>query len=107
MKPIEIVERIKAEKPELLGKVPDKKAAQIIRAALLVLGKQVASMEDGVAKVPGLGNFRVKMVEREKDGQKVKVRKVGFANAKPVDAAKLQEKRAAREAAKAKGESAE
>jgi hypothetical protein len=82
MKPAEIVKLIKAETPELLGKLTEKKAAQIVRAALLLLGKQIAATDEGVVKVPGLGNFRIKNVERERKGQKVMVRRVGFIKAK-------------------------
>ena len=82
MKPIEIVELIKKEDPEFLGKMPEKKAAKIIREALSQLAKQVDSVEEGVVKVPGFGNFRIRNVELEKDGQKVKTRRVMFNKAK-------------------------
>jgi nucleoid DNA-binding protein len=83
MKLTEIVELIKSDNPQLLGKMPDKKAAQIVRAVLGQVGKSVAGTAEGVVKVPGLGNFRVKNVEREKDGQKLTVRKVAFIVPKP------------------------
>lgn len=82
MNPNEIVELIKNENPEFLGKMPEKRAAKIIREALIQLAKHVDSVEEGMVKVPGFGNFNIKNIEREKDGQKVKVRKVIFNKAK-------------------------
>ena len=82
MNPNEIVELIKNENPEFLGKMPEKRAAKIIREALIQLAKHVGSVEEGMVKVPGFGNFNIKNIEREKDGQKVKVRKVIFNKAK-------------------------
>lgn len=83
MKPIEIVELIKAESPGLLGKLPDDKAARIVRAALMQLGKQLAVTDEGIVKVQGFGNFRIKNVEQDKDGEKVIVRRVAFIAAAP------------------------
>lgn len=89
MKPIEIVEMIKLENPELLGKMPEKRAALIIKEVLAQIGKQVSAMDEGVLKVPGFGNFRVKQVERKKDGESetVMVKRVIFNAAKPKVAA--------------------
>lgn len=78
MKPMELVELIKVQNPKLLGNVSDKKAALIIRTALMKIGEQVAAAEEGVVKFPGLGNFRIRNIEREKDGVKVTERRVQF-----------------------------
>ena len=78
MKPIEIVELIKKSNPNLLGKMPDARAANIIRAALGQLGKQIDATEEGAVKVPGFGNFNIKQVEREKDGVKKTVKVITF-----------------------------
>ncbi len=87
MKPSEIVEMIKKEDPDFLGSMPEQKAARIIREALKQLAQHVDAVEEGVVKVPGFGNFRINNVEREKEGQKVKVRRVVFnrAKAKSID----------------------
>lgn len=76
MKPIELVEIIKKENPGLLGEMPDNKAAQLIREVLTQLGKHIDAQAEGVVKVPGFGNFRIGFVEREKDGQKVTVKRI-------------------------------
>ncbi|MBU0689903.1 MAG: hypothetical protein KJ850_03020 [Gammaproteobacteria bacterium] len=82
MKPDEIVEQIKKNKPALFEKVPEKQAVVLIRLALAQIGKQIEATNEGVVKVPGFGNFRVRVVETEKDGEKVAVKRVLFNTAK-------------------------
>lgn len=74
----EVVELIKTEKPTLLGKMSEKKAAALIRNAFIQIGKRIDSMDAGEVKVRGLGNFRIKQVERNKDGKNTVVRRVIF-----------------------------
>ena len=83
MTPTELVERIKEKRPNLLGNMPEKKAVALIRAALADLGRHIAEAEEGVVKVQGMGNFRIRMVEREKDGKTVSVKRTMFLAAKP------------------------
>jgi len=78
MKPIELVKLIKQENPELLAELPDKKAASLIRAFFYQLGMQINAMEEGILKVPGFGNFRIILVEKEKDGQKITTKRIVF-----------------------------
>jgi hypothetical protein len=83
MTPTELVELIKEKRPNLLGKMPEKKVVVLIRVALAELGRHIAEAEVGVVKVPGMGNFRSRMVEREKDGKNVSVKRIVFLAAKP------------------------
>ena len=78
MKPIEIVELIKQQNPDALGNIPDKKAAAVIRTAFQELARTVRETEEGEVKVPGFGVFRIRQVEREKDGEQVVVKRVVF-----------------------------
>lgn len=78
MKLDEMVALIKEENPALLGKMPDKKAARIIRAAFGQVAREVDATKEGVVSAPGLGRFRVKAVERTKEGQKAKTKHVVF-----------------------------
>jgi nucleoid DNA-binding protein len=94
MKPIEIVEKIKAENPEVLGKMNDKVAARIVRLALAEVARQVTDADEGVVKVVGLGHFRVKHIEKEVDGAKVATKRIFFVAAKPVDEATIQARKA-------------
>lgn len=83
MNPTELVELIKEKRPNLLGKMPEKRAVALIRVALVELGRHIAEAEEGVVKVPPMGTFRVRMVEQEKDGENVTVKRIIFLAAKP------------------------
>lgn len=83
MKSIEIIETIKQSNPKLLGKTPDDAAGKIIAAAFRQVGKKLAETNEGTVKVPALGTFVIKQLEREKDGQKTVVKKVTFRASKP------------------------
>jgi hypothetical protein len=78
MKPIEIVNAIKEDNAKLLGKLPDKKVAQIISAALKHIKLEVSTAGKGRVAVSGLGVFVVKSVEREINGEKRMVERVVF-----------------------------
>ncbi|MDD5275251.1 MAG: hypothetical protein PHR16_04130 [Methylovulum sp.] len=82
MKPIEIVELIKQETPKVLGKTPDERTAKIIFAALRQISKQLDQTTEGNVKIPGLGVFNIRQVEREKEGQSVSTKKISFRAAK-------------------------
>jgi nucleoid DNA-binding protein len=83
MKPNEIVQALKTSNPKLLGNIDDKKVARIITAALAQIKLEITTSPDGKAvAVPGLGVFKVKKVEREKDGEKRTVERVMFRIAK-------------------------
>ncbi|KJV05311.1 hypothetical protein [Methylocucumis oryzae] len=82
MKASEIIELIKQSKPKLLGDITDEKAAKIVSAAFSQLNKQLTEATDGKVVVPSLGIFKVKQVERQKDGQAVKSKKVSFRASK-------------------------
>ena len=82
MNAIEIVSIIRKEKPELLGSLPDKKAASIIRETLNQLAFQVDSVDEGIIRVAGFGRFNVKQVDQEKDGVMEKVKRIRFVRHK-------------------------
>jgi len=98
MKPIDIVERIKDENPEALAGMGDKQAARLIRAVFEELGKQLANAEEGTVKVAGLGGFRIRNVEVEREGTTVSVKRIRF---KALDEEKRQERRARKHTASA------
>ena len=77
---------------ELAGKVvdthpgiPSTMASQVIRTALKAIREEIEGAPEGVVSVPLLGQFRVRNVETEKDGQKSQVRRTLFVapRAKP------------------------
>jgi len=89
MRPIELVEILRQENPDLLGNIPDKRVARIIRLALARLALEIDSSAEGVVKVPGFGNFRIRHIEQAKDGQTVKIKRVIF---KPASKAPVEKK---------------
>jgi hypothetical protein len=58
------------------NKAPAAKAAQIAKQVLLALGKQLAAVEEGVVRVPGLGAFHIAKSEKSKDGKTTTKRRV-------------------------------
>lgn len=90
----EIVEKIRAESPALLSKIDDKVATRVVRATLAEIGKQLSQVEDGAVNLPGLGRFRIKQVEREKEGEKTAAKRIRFKIAKPMDEEKKQKRKA-------------
>jgi len=78
MRPIELVEILRQENPDLLGNIPDKRVARIIRLALARLALEIDAADEGVVKVLGFGNFRIRQIEQEKAGETVKIRRVIF-----------------------------
>jgi hypothetical protein len=64
-------------------RVPLPMATQVLRTALKALREEIESAEPGAVQVPLLGQFRIKNVETEKDGQKQQVRRTVFIAAKP------------------------
>ena len=79
---------------ELAGKViethpgiPPAMASQVIRTALKAIREEVEGTADGAVTVPLLGQFRIKNVETEKDGEKSQTRRTLFVAPKPRPAA--------------------
>ena len=64
-------------------RVPAARAQQVIRTALKTIREEIEGAEPGTVAVPALGQFRVKNVETEKDGQKQQTRRTMFVAAKP------------------------
>ena len=91
MKSIEIVELIKQANPKTLSKLPDSKAEKIVAAVLLEIGKQLSSVDEGTVKFARLGTFKIRQVEREKDGHKETVKKISFGVAKARDKVKAED----------------
>ena len=89
----QIVEKIRAESPALLNKIDDKVAARVVRATLTEIGKQLAQVDDGALSLPGFGRFKVKQVEKEKEGEKKVAKRISFKVAKPKDEEKKKQKK--------------
>lgn len=81
MSPAEIVAMIKKDSPVVLGNVSEEAAAKIVRKAMALVASRIAALEEGELQVAGLGRFKVRKVERVKEGQTTTVRRVIYAKA--------------------------
>jgi nucleoid DNA-binding protein len=70
MKLRELIQKISEEKPEVLGKVPQRKALAIVREVLAEIKKEIEDTEEGKIFVPGMGTFII--LSREKEGNEIK-----------------------------------
>jgi hypothetical protein len=61
-----------------LGNLSDKLAAELIRLALVQVGRQIEELDQGALRVPGLGTFKVRVGEQDKAGAIATSRRVTF-----------------------------
>ena len=66
-----LIEQIRKTNPKLLEGIPGDKAAALIRKVFTLMTHTLAMTEDGVVTFVGLGQFRVRKVEKELEGKKV------------------------------------
>jgi hypothetical protein len=109
LKPAEIITALKAKEPSLLGDIPEKKAEQILKAALTLIRETVVGAEPGDVAVGMLGRFKVAEVTKGEGAEATKHRRVVFVPPKPAEkdapgkpAEKAQAAAAEKKAAKAK-----
>lgn len=76
----ELVGLAKEAAPDLAN-MPDARAARLLRVALSLIAAEIDSIDQGVVKVVGLGNFRVRQLEREQGSGTERVRRVLFRSA--------------------------
>jgi hypothetical protein len=112
LKPTDIIAALRAKDPKILGDVPEKKAEQILKAALTHIRESIVAAEKGDHPVAMLGRFKVNEVTKGEGAEAAIVRKVVFIAAKPAenkdgkegkDAAPAENKLAPTAAAPAKG----
>ena len=87
MTPLQIVEMIQQDTPELLAGIPEKRAATLIAQGLAVLAQHLDSVDEGALQVPRFGRFQIRQVEIKKDGETTKVRRIFFFAKAPKTAA--------------------
>jgi hypothetical protein len=105
LKPAEIITALKAKEPSLLGDIPEKKAEQILKAALTLIRETVVGAEPGDLAVGMLGRFKVAEVTKGEGTEATKHRRIIFVPPKPTekDAPGKPAEKAEKKAAKAKG----
>lgn len=70
MKLEEIIENIKMENPDTLGKMPTKKGVYILKEAFKEIIYELNNIQEGKLMIPNFGNFIIKVIEKE--GEKTK-----------------------------------
>lgn len=106
MKPSEIVAALRANEPKLLDGLPDKKAEQLLKAALTLVRESVAALDKSDITIAMLGRFKATEHTKGEGAEATTVRKVTFIAAKPADPAKAEGKAEAKAGAKAEGKAA-
>ena len=85
MKPAEIITALKAKEPSLLGDIPEKKAEQILKAALTLIRETVVGSQPGDVPVGMLGRFKVADVTKGEGAEATTHRRIVFVPPKPGD----------------------
>jgi nucleoid DNA-binding protein len=99
----ELVERAQQEAGGALNKLPAVQAQRLVRSVFQQIATELRSAPDGAVKIPGLGTFRIRSLEREMEGAKVSVRRVTFRPGKELtteDRAARRERKAPRKASR-------
>ena len=78
MKIKDLSDQIYAAYPNELGKVPQQKIRLIVREALERIQAAVDATQDGALAVDGLGRFKVRQAEMDKNGETSSQRRVAF-----------------------------
>ena len=82
MKILELAQKIKDSNEEKLGKINEKRIAFIIRESLAQIKKEIEKNENESIRILGLGNFKTKIIEQDKDGNKILKKRIIFNPAK-------------------------
>lgn len=67
----ELVEQIRRANPKLLEGIPTNHAAALVRNLFRHMNESLAKIDEGVVSFAGLGQFRVRKVEKEVGGEKI------------------------------------
>ena len=87
----ELIERMRKQTPAAVGKLEDRVAVRLLRAAFATVAADLEKAPDGAYKVGALGTFRVRTVKANAEGKgggrrvlfKAQPLKVAAASPKP------------------------
>jgi nucleoid DNA-binding protein len=65
----ELIERIRKDSPEALGKLNDKAVLKLLRTTFAAIARDIEQAPDGAYTFVGLGTFRVRTVEAQEGGK--------------------------------------
>jgi hypothetical protein len=85
LKPSEILAELRTKEPKLLDGLPEKKAEQLLKAALSHIRESIAAIDKGDLAVGMLGRFKVTEHTKGEGAEAVVVRKVTYIAPKPAD----------------------
>jgi hypothetical protein len=77
----QLVENAKRAVPTLKG-LPDEDAGRLLEQAFKAILGEIEATREGSVRVPKLGNFMIRSVQREREGRKVQVQRVVFRPSK-------------------------
>lgn len=78
MRLIELVRAAKDGNDDIFADLGDKRVAEIVKEVLIELATQIDESKSDLVKVPGLGVFRIKNVERLKNGNMILRQRILF-----------------------------
>ncbi len=84
MKMNEFVQQLRTENEKLIGNMPEKRTARLVRAIVSQIGAQIDQTDEGIVQIPGLGRFIVKQVTPE--GKSTAEKRVLFRRLQPAKA---------------------
>jgi len=64
IKVADLVAHARNEKPQIFGNLSDKKVESLVRLVIQQLGKNIEATQEGSIRVPGFGNFAVRVIEK-------------------------------------------
>jgi nucleoid DNA-binding protein len=86
MKLKELIQLAKEANPDQLKNIPDARATAILRVVFDQLKQEIQTATDKPVSLAGFGQFKIKRVEKEQDGQKVVRQRIFFLPSKPKNA---------------------
>ena len=82
MKVDELIKEIRQTQPSALGQIPDDRAAALIEQVFRHINQKLAETQEGTVACADLGQFKIRQIEKEKDGRKVMKKRIIFRAAR-------------------------
>jgi hypothetical protein len=72
-----LINKVKGAEPKLKG-LSDEDAHLLLQQALKCIVEEIEATPEGSVRIPALGAFTIRKVEREREGRKMPVRRIQF-----------------------------
>ena len=83
LKIADLVTQLREEKSDIFMGINDKQVVNIARLVLQHLARNIDEITEGALKVPGVGSFNVKQIEKKEKSGSASVRRIIFRPAPP------------------------